>query len=92
MSALSKSEMQTPSLRSRSIRIRSFAVTNLFVPRREQKYAVTAKDLMRILRDRKDGVCISDFESALIGRILVCRAKGRFITSDELIDAVRDSE
>ena len=68
------------------------AVTNLFVPRREQKYAVTAKDLMRILRDRKDGVCISDFESALIGRILVCRAKGRFITSDELIDAVRDSE
>jgi hypothetical protein len=45
---------------------------------------------MRILRDRKDGVCISDFESALIGRILVCRAKGRFITSEELVDAVRD--
>ena len=42
------------------------------------------------LRDRKDGVCISDFESALIGRILVCRAKGRFITSEELVDAVRD--
>ena len=68
------------------------AVTNLFVPRKDTKYSVTAKDLMRILRDRRDGVCISDFESALIGRILVCRAKGRFITSDELIDAVRDSE
>lgn len=68
------------------------AVTNVFVPRREQKYGVTAKDLMRILRDRKDGVCISDFESALIGRILVCRAKGRFITSDELVDAVRDGD
>ena len=66
------------------------AVTNLFVPRKDPKYSVTAKDLMRILRDRKDGVCISDFESALIGRILVCRAKGRFITSDELIDAVRE--
>jgi len=66
------------------------AVTNLFVPRKDPKYSVTAKDLMRILRDRKDGVCISDFESALIGRILVCRAKGRFITSEELVDAVRD--
>ena len=26
------------------------------------------------------------------GRILVCRAKGRFITSEELVDAVRDAE
>ena len=68
------------------------AVTNLFVPRREQKYAVTAKDLMRILRDRKDGVCISDFESALIGRIISCRAKGKFVTTEELVAAVRDSD
>ena len=67
-------------------------VTNLFVPRREQKYAVTAKDLMRILRDRKDGVCISDFESALIGRIISCRAKGKFVTTEELVAAVRDSD
>ena len=66
------------------------AVTNLFMPRKDPKYSVTAKDLMRILRDRKDGVCISDFESALISRIIVCRAKGRFITSDELVDAVRE--
>ena len=68
------------------------AVTNLFVPRKDPKYSVTAKDLMRILRDRKDGVCISDFESALIGRILVCRAKGKFVTTEELVAAVRDSD
>ena len=67
-------------------------VTDLFVPRKEQKYRVTGRDLMRILRDRKDGVCISDIESALIGRIISCRVKGRFITSEELVDAVRDAE
>lgn len=68
------------------------SVTSFFMPRKDPKYSVTAKDLMRILRDRKEGVCISDFESALIGRILVCRAKGRFVTSDELVDAVRDAD
>ena len=67
-------------------------VTDLFVPRKEQKYRVTGRDLMRILRDRKDGVCISDIESALIGRIISCRVKGRFITSEELVAAVRDAE
>ena len=67
-------------------------VTDLFVPRKEQKYRVTGRDLMRILRDRKDGVCISDIESALIGRIISCRVKGKFITSEELVDAVRDAE
>mgnify|MGYP007069938728 CR=1 FL=1 len=55
------------------------AVTNLFVPRKDPKYSVTAKDLMRILRDRKDGVCLSDFESALITRIIVLRVKGKGI-------------
>ena len=68
------------------------AVTNVFVPRKEQKYRLTAHDLMRILRDRKDGVCLSDFESALIGRIIACRVKGKFITPEVLADAVRDVE
>lgn len=66
--------------------------TDLFVPRKEQKYRVTANDLLRILRDRKDGVCISDIESALISRIIVLRKKGRPITSEELVSAVRDSD
>lgn len=68
------------------------AATNLFVPRKDPKYSVTAKDLMRILRDRRDGVCISDFESALIGRIISCRAKGKSVTTEELVAAVCDSD
>lgn len=68
------------------------AVTGLFVPRRVQKYRVTDRDLMRILRDRKDGVCISDIESALIGRIVSCRVKGRAATPEDLVAAVRDAQ
>lgn len=67
-------------------------ITDLFVPRKEQKYRVTGRDLMRILRDRKDGVCISDIESALIGRIVTCRVKGRFVMVEDLLDAVRDTD
>jgi len=70
----------------------SIKVTDLFVPRKEQKYSVTGRDLMRILRDRKDGVCISDIESALIGRIVTCRVKGRFVMAEDLLDAVRDAD
>jgi hypothetical protein len=57
-----------------------------------QKYRVTDRDLMRILRDRKDGVCISDIESALIGRIVSCRVKGRAATPEDLVAAVRDAQ
>ena len=70
----------------------AIAITNLFVPRKDQKYRLTGRDLMRILRDRKDGVCISDIESALIGRIISCRVKGKFMVAEELLDAVRDSD
>ncbi len=64
-------------------------LTNFFISGKESKYKLTTKDLMRILQDRKDGVCLSDFESALIGRIIVYRAKGRFITTDSLMDVLR---
>ena len=70
----------------------AISITNLFVPRKEQKYRLTGRDLMRILRDRKDGVCISDIESALIGRIISCRVKGKFVIAEELLDAVRDTD
>lgn len=62
--------------------------TDMFVPRKEQKYSLTAADLMRILRDRKDGVCLSDFESALITRLVVLRVKGRPITPEEILSAL----
>lgn len=63
--------------------------TDLFVPRKESKYRVTAADLVRILQDRKDGVCLSDFESALISRIVVLRVKGKPITPEALLSALR---
>ena len=62
--------------------------TDLFLPRREQKYKLTSADLLRILQDRKDGVCLTDFESALITRIFVLRAKGSPITRESILDAL----
>ena len=64
--------------------------TDLFVGgRRDEKYSLTAKDLVRILHDRRDGVCLSDFESALVTRIVVLRVKGRPITPEALLSALR---
>lgn len=63
--------------------------TDLFMPRREQKYRLTSSDLLRILQDRKDGVCLSDIESALITRILVLRVKGKPITPEAILSALR---
>ena len=71
----------------------ALAVTGLFIPRRpEKKYEITSSDLMRILEDRKDGVCLSDIESALIGRIMVLRFKRRPITADAILDALRGDQ
>ena len=63
-------------------------ITGLFIPKGETKYKVTANDLLRILQDRKDGVRLSDFESALISRILVMRRRGEFMTVDALLRAL----
>ncbi len=63
-------------------------LTDLFVPRKDQKYRLTGNDLMRILRDRKDGVVLSDFESALIGRIISCRVSKKPVTAESLLSAV----
>ena len=63
-------------------------VTGLFIPRVETKEKVTTGDLIRILQDRKDGVRLTDFESALISRILVMRRKGEFITVESLLRAI----
>lgn len=65
-------------------------LTNLFVPRKEAKSSLTSADLLRILQDRKDGVCLSDIESALITRIIVLRVKGKPITPEALLSALRD--
>ncbi|MBR0198055.1 MAG: DUF21 domain-containing protein [Kiritimatiellae bacterium] len=56
------------------------------------KYKVTTSDLLRILQDRKDGVRLTDFESALISRILVLRKKGEPITVEKILSALDDAE
>ena len=67
--------------------------TNLMMRgKKETKYKLTSSDLIRILQDRKDGVCLSDFESALIGRILVLRVKRKPITAEGLMSALREFE
>ena len=58
----------------------------------ELGYKVTSGDLLRILQDRKDGVRLTDFESALISRILVLRRKGEFVTVDSLLRAIDEEE
>lgn len=63
--------------------------TNLFIPKKEKKYKLTTADLVRILQDRKDGVCLSDFESAIISRILVLRVKGKPITVDAILSVLK---
>lgn len=65
-------------------------VTDFFVPPKKTKEVLTAGDLMRILQDRKDGVCLSDTESALITRIIALRAKGAKITPEAILDALRE--
>jgi len=61
-----------------------------FRNRKEERYKLTSADLLRILQDRKDGVCLSDIESALIGRIIVLKAKGKPITAESLLSALRE--
>ena len=53
---------------------------------------ITADTALRILQDRKDGVRLSDFESALVGRIMVLRAKGEHVTPDSLLAALDERE
>ena len=67
-------------------------LTDLFVPRKESKARLTSADLLRILQDRKDGVCLSDIESALITRIIVLRVKGKPITPEAILSALREDE
>ena len=63
------------------------------LPKREQSPRMTPETLLKILEDRKDGVRLSDFESTLIGRLMVLRSRGEFVTPDALLTALdHDSE
>ena len=66
------------------------AVVGRLMPRREAGLKVTPDTVQKILEDRKDGVKLSNFESALIRRIVALRARGEFITPDSLLPALDD--
>lgn len=64
------------------------AITGIFSSSPAPREKLTPDDLLRILRDRKDGVKLTDFESALIARILVLRMKGRPVTVESILSAL----
>ena len=65
-------------------------VIGKFLPKREAKPKVTPETVLCILEDRKDGVKLTDFESALIGRIMVLRARNEFVVPDTVLSALDD--
>ena len=70
----------------------AMTVTSLFIPKSETKGNATLTDLVRILEDRKDGVKLTDFESALISRILVLRRQKKPVTVDALLRALDEED
>ena len=61
-----------------------------FMPKREARARMTPETVLKILEDRKDGVKLSDFESALIRRIMQLRARGEFVVPETLLPALDD--
>ena len=61
------------------------------MPRREPKAKMTPEAILRILADRHEGVKLSAVERALVGRILMLRARGEFIVPDSLLPALDES-
>lgn len=59
-----------------------------FLPRREPRARMTPEAVLRILEDRRDGVRLTDFESALVGRIMVLRARGETVTPESLLSVL----
>ena len=53
---------------------------------------MTMNELRRILADRKEGVRLSDFETALVSRLLEMRRNGEFITVAGLLTALDDDD
>ena len=65
-------------------------VVERLMPKRETKSRMTPEAVLKILEDRKDGVKLSAFESALIRRIMQLRAKGEFVIPETLLSALDD--
>ena len=65
-------------------------VVEQLMPKRETRVRMTPDTVLKILEDRKDGVKLSDFESALIRRIMQLRSKGEFVVPETLLSALDD--
>ena len=65
-------------------------IVEQLMPKRETKVRMTPETVLKILEDRKDGVKLSDFESALIRRIMQLRSKGEFVVPETLLSALDD--
>ena len=65
-------------------------IVERLMPGRETRPRMTPEVVLKILEDRKDGVKLSDFESALIRRIMQLRAKGEFVVPETLLPALDD--
>lgn len=58
------------------------------MPSCEPRQRVTPETVLKILKDRRDGVKLSDFERALVGRILTLRSQGRPVTPESMLSAL----
>jgi len=64
------------------------AVIGKFLPRREVRQKLTPESVLKILEDRRDGVRLSDFESALISRLMVLRSRNGEVTPESVLSAL----
>jgi len=67
------------------------ALLSLFLPKRDTRQTFSPDDVLRILKDKKDGVKLTDFESALIARIMVLRSKSQKVTPESLLSVLDEN-
>lgn len=65
-------------------------LTDALMPGKNDEQRTTIAEVMRIIRDRQDGVCLSNFEHALITHVLFMRAKGEPITKENVYAALKN--
>ena len=66
------------------------AILSHILPK-ETRPKLSPDEMLRILKDKKDGVKLSDLESALIARIITLRAKGAKVTPEALLSVLDEN-
>lgn len=70
----------------------SLVLTNAFLPDRSPEHKMTAEEINRIIHDRRDGVCLTDFEHTLITNLLAWRASGTPVTKERVYSSLAKFE